>query len=208
MVKSYIISQTNNSFAWLPMRCGTHTLTWILLHYDFENYFLDEDKLPNLQHKEDFTRFEHDLFFPPNHKELNFICSVRNPYDRVFSLFKMRHSPTTMILTKKVPNLSEFEKFVDEIYSGENNNLQNNTPKFDIRFPDFIIKTESMYEDLTKIPFIKDSQLNKCGILKKMCEKKIYSSNHIKTEDYLTPKIKEKIFQVFRRDFEVFGYKK
>jgi hypothetical protein len=75
--------------------------------------------------------------------------------------------------------------------------------------PDYIIKTENLYEDLIKIPFIKESDLNNSGVLKNFCNKKINeSSNKLNPEEYLTPHIKEIIYNISSDHFDLFGYEK
>lgn len=75
--------------------------------------------------------------------------------------------------------------------------------------PTYIIKKENLYGDLLKIPFISESNLNQCGILKEMCNKKINSSFEIKYRDeFLDNQNKNLIYDFFEKDFDYFKYSK
>jgi hypothetical protein len=77
------------------------------------------------------------------------------------------------------------------------------------RSPDYLIRTENLYEDILKIPFIRDSDLNTSGILKNFCDKKINQSyNQLNPEEYLTPRIKEHIHSLCSDHFDLFGYER
>ena len=80
---------------------------------------------------------------------------------------------------------------------------------FDERVPDYILRSENLYQDYLKIPFIVDSKLNKCGILEDICNRKINKgSGTLDIENYLTSSVKEKIYKMFQSHFELFGYQK
>ena len=77
------------------------------------------------------------------------------------------------------------------------------------RSPDYLIRTENLYEDILKLPFIRDSDLNSSGILKNFCDKKINQSyNQLNPEEYLTPRIKEIIHSLSSDHFDLFGYER
>jgi hypothetical protein len=89
------------------------------------------------------------------------------------------------------------------------NSLFDDINKFNERTPDFLIRTETIYDDLLKIPFIKNSKLNQCGILEEMCRKKINSSfESEEDEKLLSLEIKTKIYSFFKPHFEIFNYSK
>jgi hypothetical protein len=134
---------------------------------------------------------------------MSFICTIRNPYHRVFSLFSKRFLTST-----EKPKIEEFEDFFHERV--ENNiEFTKTINMFDERVPDYILRSENLYQDYLKIPFIVDSKLNKCGILEDICNRKINKgSGTLDIENYLTSSVKEKIYKMFQSHFELFGYQK
>ena len=83
------------------------------------------------------------------YKDYKIICNTRNPYSRVYSLFKNFYHYTTDkgidsfrdYLKYKLPNIGLLELSLK--------------PKL-VRHPNYIIRLEYMREDLSKIPFIYD----------------------------------------------------
>lgn len=210
-MKLYTISFTHKSFLWLPSKTASTTLSWILYHFDFENYSLINNELSELILREDRPHFGHEFYLPPNHQELSFIVSARNPYDRIFSFFKMQYAISLNSFLKNSigkPEKDFFNQFVDKIISGVPvANFVGTTPSFDNRLPDYIIRLENLYEDLLKIPFIKNSDLNKYGFLEKMCKKRLNKNIELDKDYYLDDSVREKIYQFMKKDFEIYGYK-
>jgi hypothetical protein len=147
------------------------------------------------------THFGHNTIFPPNHEELSFICAIRNPYRRVLSMYQSH---------AKDPSIENFEKFIDErVIKNTNLPIFKFSSFFKDRIPNYFIRTENLYEDIIKIPFIKDSDLNSSGVLKNFCDKKINKSyNQLNPDEYLTPHIKEIIYNISSDHFDLFGYER
>ena len=210
-IQTYTISEKHKTFVWLPSKCATHLISWVLSYFEFSSISMNMDTnqihrvLPNQT-----THFGHNTILPPNHNELSFICSIRHPYQRVLSMYQFMHQSQKSFET---PNVANFEKFINKTIV--NNKQESNftffgfSETFKDRMPNYIIKTENLYEDLIKIPFIKESDLNNSGVLKNFCNKKINeSSNKLNPEEYLTPQIKEIIYNFSSDHFNLFGYEK
>lgn len=173
-----------------------------LAYFEFSSVAIDTETnqvhriMPNQS-----THFGHSTIFPPNHEELSFICTVRNPYHRILSMYQSQ---------VKDPSVSDFEKFIDErIVKNNNIPLFKFSSFFSNRNPDYLIRTENLYDDIIKIPFIRDSDLNSSGVLKNFCDKKINKSyNQLNPDEYLTPNIKEIIHNLSSDHFDLFGYER
>ena len=203
--KTYILSLSNNSFVWLPPKTGSSFVSWVLGHFDFWWYRYDELRSDYKLMMTDLAHFGHDCQLPPNHENFNFICTTRNPYDRMVSYYLMNFSDL-----HDEPTSENFENFIEHFFSKEKHSLfYRSNSIFNFRKPDYSIRLENLYEDLLEIPFIKISKLNSCGILEEMCSKKIKKGFEFENKQYLyTDKTREKVYNHFKKDFELFGYTK
>ena len=201
-IDTYTISEKHKAFVWLPPKCATNFVSWVLAYFEFSSVAIDTETnqvhriMPNQS-----THFGHSTIFPPNHEELSFICTVRNPYHRVLSMYQSQ---------VKNPSVSDFEKFIDErIVKNNNTPLFKFSSFFSKKNPDYLIRTENLYDDIIKIPFIRDSDLNTSGVLKNFCDKKINKSyNQLNPDEYLTPNIKKIIHNLSSDHFDLFGYER
>ena len=200
-IQTYTISEKHKSFVWLPPKCATNFISWVLAYFEFSSVAMDTETnqihriMPNQS-----THFGHSTIFPPNHEEFSFICAIRNPYHRVLSMYQSQ---------VKDPSVGDFEKFIDERIVINKLLLFKFSSSLNDRSPDYLIRTENLYEDILKIPFIRDSDLNTSGILKNFCDKKINQSyNQLNPEEYLTPRIKEHIHSLCSDHFDLFGYER
>ena len=201
-IETYTVSEKHKAFVWLPPKCATNFISWVLAYFEFSSVAMDTET--NQIHKimpNQSTHFGHSAILPPNHEELSFICAIRNPYHRVLSMYQSH---------AKDPSIENFEKFIDErIIKNSHNPIFKFSEILNNRSPDYLIRTENLYEDILKIPFITDSDLNSSGILKNFCDKKINQSYHqLNPEEYLTPRIKEIIHSLSSDHFDLFGYER
>ena len=201
MQNNFTISKKNNSYVWLPVKTASSTLSWILGHFDFSRSFIDGNN--NVIMENDILHFGHSTVHPPNSENLTFICSMRNPYDRFFSFFKMTTKFSQKLITKE-----NFDIFFEEEMSKKSSLLQQSANIFEKRKPDFLIRSENFYEDLVKIPFIGNSKLNNCGILEEMCQKKIWKTVELNIDDFISTEQKQQIYILFKEHFEIGGYSK
>lgn len=196
----YTISEDYNSFLWLPAKTASTTLGWIFTHFNFysgryeSGNFIKED---NVIH-----HFGHILLLPPKNQDMIFICSTRHPYDRALSFYKS----FGVQRTGGFPTKEGFEWYFRNFIMEEHSLYLQSLKMIGNRMPDYFIRAENMYEDLIKIPFVKNSKLNNCGILIDMCNKKLNNTESTELETYLTSEIKEKIYTRFKKHFDLFGY--
>jgi hypothetical protein len=200
-IETYTISEKHKSFVWLPPKCATNSISWVLGYFEFSSVAIDTET--NQIHKimpNQTTHFGHNTIFPPNHEELLFISAIRNPY----------HTALSMYGHAKDPSVDNFEKFIDErIIKNTHYPMFKFSSLFKDRMPDYLIRTENLYDDIIKIPFIRDSDLTSSGVLKNFCDKKMNKSyNQLNPEEYLTPHIKEMIYNISSDHFDLFGYER
>ena len=172
---------------WLaPPRTGTRGLTRIFHFLGFQNVGNPNKKFDSMNYTHGYPTLNefigHDV-----------IISVRNPYGRLYSLYENYFKTSAT-------NYKTFEKFIDDL-----DEAQLNMPTFKIfTFPvNFVVRLENQYEDLIKIPFVRENFTDKQLKLMTTHEKEI----HDWTKEY-SPKMKEKVYYFFKYQFDAFGYKK
>ena len=196
----YTISEDYNSFLWLPAKTASTTLGWVFTHFNFytgnfkNGNFVKED---NVIH-----HFGHILLLPPKNRDMIFVCSTRHPYDRALSFYKSFGIPRT----GGVPSKEGFEWYFKNFIMEEHSLFLQSVKTTEDRMPDYFVRAENMYEDLIEIPFVRNSKLNKCDILKDMCERKLNNSEPLELGIYMTDEIKEIIYTRFKKHFDVLGY--
>jgi hypothetical protein len=200
-IETYTISEKHKAFVWLPPKCASNFISWVLAYFEFSSIALDtETNQINKIRTNLSTHFGHSTILPPNHEELLFICAIRHPYNRVLSAYQS---------LAENPSVDDFKKFIDERVNIHNSPWFKFSSSFKDRSPDYLIRTENLCEDILKIPFIKNSDLNSSGVLKNFCERKINKSYHqLNPEEYLTPNIKEIIHNLSSDHFDLFGYER
>lgn len=198
----FTLSKKNNCILWLPPKSASTLLSWILFHFEFHKYFFNPETNELIQEEQFLIHLGHHLKLPPNHISMDLLCAVRNPYDKVLSFSKMH------VTDKEDFSKEFFEKNLENILRNPNSLLFQSSKIFEQRIPNLIVRAENLYEDLIKIPFIRDSKLNNCGILEEMCSNKLNKTFDIDHNSILTPTTKEKIYETFRNEFELFGYSK
>jgi hypothetical protein len=156
---------------WAPERCATKLVADIFSNYDFEY-----KESINSEPKELTSPYHsHKIFVPEEFNDFKIVCSIRNPYDRVLSLFTNFTSVgSEMVYTKKDNQLfiNGFSNFVNQLLcysqvrkfdldSEKNVLLKNYVAKYDFddRIPDYFIRMEHLKEDLSKLDFIAESPL-------------------------------------------------
>lgn len=175
---------------WAPERCGTKALAHIFSKLGFDFYHNLSDYKQNK--KIDYQ--SHEIEIPEELSDYKVIFSTRNPYDRVLSLFTNftnvgRNS--TYLKGSEDVFIKKYSIFLDELFFGRNKQekpiLNNYILKYHLndRVPDSIIKMESMVEDLSKINFIKNSELWKSGYVQDY----LSDNDHIVKRSYKFNKI-------------------
>jgi len=157
--------------------------------------------------KDDTLRIrDHERLIPKGKESYIKIVSIRNPYDRILSQYKMVTRKQRQVNSDK--NWLTFEEFIDySIYLNKyipDDTLYNNLYQ---RFPmwkffstvgkiDYFIRLEHIQKDFNALPFINE----KVHIIKRNV------GNYIKNS--LNDKIIEKINVWAGKDFELYGYTK
>jgi hypothetical protein len=150
---------------WAPERCGTKALAHIFSKLGFEFYV--NGVKSNYQ--------SHEIKIPDELSDYKIIFSIRNPYDRVLSLFtNFTNVGKNSLYMKGNENVfvQKYEIFLNELFSNTNKQvekpiLKNYIQKYSLngKGPDSIIRLESMVEDLSKIEFVKNSDIWKSGYI-------------------------------------------
>lgn len=168
------ISKEHKVIWWAPERTATEVIGIIFskLGFDFNR---DGEMVVNVE--SDLT-LSHDEGILENDLDYRIICNVRNPYDRIFSIFmnfdilKML-PPTKEIKPKLIPY---FHKWVKSYFEknklmvkindyGKVNITSESLKKFTFRnrLPDYFIRVENLVEDLEGLDFVKNSSEWKNG---------------------------------------------
>ena len=150
---------------WAPERCGTKALAHVFSKLGFEFYV--NGVKSNYQ--------SHEIKIPDELSDYKIIFSVRNPYDRVLSLFtNFTNVGKNSLYMKGNENVfvQKYEIFLNELFSNTNKQvekpiLKNYIQKYSLngKGPDSIIRLESVVEDLSKIEFVKNSDIWKSGYI-------------------------------------------
>jgi hypothetical protein len=194
------ISDKYKTFVWTPERTGSNHFTNIIRKLGFKSHFFENDKL----FKVDGLQLSSHCKFFENHWDYSFILSTRNPYSNYMSFAAVGYMSFTLENQKIVRERIERE-FQFPLIPG------NCCHCFHIRTPDYFVRTESLYEDYLKIPFIKNHEINLSGELERLCKEKINSSPSV-IENYwkkfYDQDMADLVYYNNINSFELFGYSK
>jgi hypothetical protein len=164
------ISHEHKTIWWAPEKTGSKVTSHILKNYDFFYY----ERYPNSEQRRLCDPYHsHYIIFPDEYSDYEVICSIRNPYDRILSIF-INFSRLSLVYTKD--NIEyyrkRFEIFIKEMFLSPN--LTQNLPyapdspnlgrylkkvNFSDKVPDVFIRMENLENDLKSINFIKNTDL-------------------------------------------------
>jgi hypothetical protein len=195
-------SEQERLAVFLPPKTGTIHATFILNHFNFKTNIYGKDD--DLILEEDYIVHHHNQLIPKGYEDYDVIYTTRNPYTRLLSMYSYQKKITKFDLP--------YTKTFKEYFADSANNLWS---QIDYGFsfikpPKYILRMEHLYHDYTQIPFIRDSKLNKSGVLYDLCEKKI----HAKPQDtkslreYYTQDMADHVYETFKPYFDVTGYDK
>jgi len=79
-----------------------------------------------------------------------------------------------------------------------------------VKPPKHILRLEHLYDDYIQIPFIRDSKLNKSGVLYELCKKKMHSKKQEtkSLKEYYTQDMADHLYETFKPYFDLTGYDK
>ena len=186
------ISHEHKIIWWAPERCGTKATAHIFSKLGFE-YFFGADETKKHITDDGINYQSHNIEFPEKYNDYKIICSIRNPYDRMLSIFlNFTNTGSSFVCTKNRLQtfVKTYEAFIREmlLYNKVTTvedlkirPIQNSylyKYRFESRIPDFFIKMESLEEDLGKLDFVRDSEIWKSG----------YIQHYLKNNDYINKK--------------------
>lgn len=177
-------SEKYNCFWIAPPRTGTRGLCQILNFLGFHHKTKPLMLIPSFN-------FTHELPPPEIVGNSETLISVRNPYGRLFSIYK-----NFFFLGKK----TTFEDYVKNIFP---THLNHHVFGYFHFKPTYFVRLENQYDDLQKIPFVKktfkDNQL------------KLLTSHSKELDNWeveYTEEMKDIVFKYLKNQFEMFGYEK
>lgn len=189
------LSREHKAFIWLQAKCATTLAMGVTENFGFKNYLVKNNII-------DFTQTSpgqhHVPCFFEGHEDYFFILTVRNPYHRIFSEYAQNPNG----------NKKDFLKVLERKMMTP---LQNMKPYFDFseRFPDYIIRVESAYEDYMKIPFIATSQYAKNKELLKLVNSiPNKRKNSLEMKNFYDQDIADLVYYGHIQYFEKFNYDK
>jgi hypothetical protein len=195
-------SNIHKSILWTPPKTGSAHATFIFTHFDFVTEYFDEESEINNTRIVSQILHHHNCGITERLKGYDVISTTRNPYARLLSGFFY-----TTKLEKTELNVQNFRKFfVTQIdYPTILSHGYYGYPQI----PKHFIRLENLYEDYIKIPFVRDSKLNQCGLLYDLCNKKINDSKKsASTKDFFTMDMVDYLYSNFRNLFDIDGYEK
>jgi hypothetical protein len=204
---------------WAPERCATKALAKVFSNFEF-SYKMSEDLNPRKLLE---PYHSHEIFIPEEFSDFEVICSMRNPYDRVLSLFTNFDSVgRTTVYTKnnKETLINNFNYFVDGLLSyadvrklepdpNKNKMLKKYITKyeFETRVPDLFIRVENLLGDLEKVDFIRESDEWVSGKIKNyLTENEFIRKRPYKFNQIYTFETAQKVYNYFQKHFFICDY--
>lgn len=215
------ISHEHKIIWWAPERCGTKATANIFRKLGFE-FFQDETETSKFKMDDGTDYQSHNIKYPEKYGDYKIICSIRNPYDRMSSIFSnFTNVGKSFVYTKNNPQklTDTYGSIIKQIlpynYLVNHENLEK-TPmqssyltkyRFDTQIPDFFIKMESLEEDLGKLDFVRESEIWKSGYIHDY----LIKNQHIrlrpyKFNDIYTFESAKRVYEYHKKQFIICGY--
>lgn len=207
---------TENRMIWLaPERCATQITKKILSNYDFTFAVpCEQDKNSNFLERRHF----HSNIIDEPYKDFQTILNVRNPYDIVFSFYVNNYISKPLTIDSK--NVKEnFNNWILKVFLNHgyyvflcpiynNDDSQFNKWKFDDdKQPDYVLRVESLFDDIIKIPFIFDNPKTNKEHIKNIIQDNGYLNKRYHIFDQLYDfKSAQLVYHFFKPYFYKFGY--
>jgi hypothetical protein len=178
------------NYQWIaPERTGSRKVSEVLAYYDFK---CDGKVLNSFG----YYNYNHDIEPNKEGPDYKVICNARNPYGRVYSLFKNFYPPI------EDKSKEGFRKYLTEDLPKGQMMKMIVQPKWDKPF-DYVIRLEHMKDDLMKLPFILDVLTED--------QVDILSSHGKEIEDweqFYDDDMKEIVYRYTEHQFKLWGYEK
>lgn len=204
---------------WAPERCATKLVADIFSNYDFEY-----KETPDSDPKELTSPYHsHTIFVPEEFHDFKIVCSIRNPYDRVLSLFtNFTDVGSQIVYTKNTKDkfINRFSEFVKQLLQySEVRKLDPDPEKnivlrkycakydFDDRIPDHFIRMEYLKEDLSKLNFILESSLWKSNFFDSfISDNPFINLKPYRFDEVYTYESAQIVFNYFKKHFFLCNY--
>ena len=196
-------SEKEKFILFLPAKTGTVHASFIFNHFDFTTDIL-EQHTEEVYFRYDSVIHHHSMNVPQRYNSYSIICTARNPYTRLISAY---HNSNNNSKTVGKPFVDFKEYFSKSLNEGNLFFVDN----FSFRQkPHYFLRVERLYHDYIQIPFIRNSKLNKSGILYELCNKKIHVTreNRKPTWEYYTQDMADALYSEHKTYFETVGYDK
>jgi hypothetical protein len=178
------------NYQWIaPERTGSRKVSEILVYYDFKCNDRAIYAVGNYN-------YNHDI--EPNEEGTDYkvICNARNPYGRVYSLFKNFFHPI------KDKSKEGFREYLTEYLPKYYQMKMVVQPKWEKPF-DYVIRLEHMKDDLMKLPFILDV------LTESQIEMLVSHGVEIENwEEFYDDDMKEIVYKYTEHQFKLWGYEK
>jgi hypothetical protein len=196
-------SEQERLAVFLPGKTGTMHATFMLNHFNFKTNTYGKDNR-ELILEEDYVIHHHCEVIPKGYEHYNVIYTVRNPYTRLVSMY---HHDERITRDKETTPKTFKQYFSNKVNNGR---FHMNIGFNFIKIPRYLLRMEHLYEDYIKIPFIRDSKLNKSGVLYDLCNKKIHTKNQETKplREYYTQDMADHVYETLKPYFDLTGYDK
>ena len=177
-------------FEWIaPERTGSRKVAEVLNYYGFKRN--NQPIFMTVSYK-----YGHAVKFNELYSGYKVICNARNPYGRVYSIFKNFYN---MIRDKSIVGFKQYLT---------NNLIQGQTLKMVLspepnRSYDYVVRLEHMVDDLLKLPFISDVLTE--TQLKMICS---HGKEIEDWREFYDDEMKEIVYNLTKYQFEKWGYEK
>ena len=212
------ISHKHKIIWWAPERTGTKITREIFLNYDFLVFDSKIDKEnPMMGHDVSHSNRIQDEF-----SDYVLISNIRNPYDRIFSIFlttfyenialeKNKHSEIRKSFNNWVHYTFKRKKLLVELdTNGSPKNVDKNYFEkwvFKGVQPSFFIRIENLIEDLEKLDFIKSDVTWDSVKIRKKVENNIFKNNRaVKFDKMYDVDSAKLIYVYFKSVFNLIPY--
>ena len=174
----------------MPATCGTTHAVNIFKNFDKDSIFIHSHKI--------------DLF--DGHWSYDLISLQRNPYSRYVSIFNSLVGHDKSLGLNKVRN--NFNVFLNSTF--QNSDTLKYILKYHERNPDYFIRLEQLFEDYSKIPFIKKTNFYKSGQLELECSipKNKNNTNGFTWKELYTPQTADLVYYNTSLIFDLCDYDK
>ena len=212
------ISHEHRTIWWAPERAGTKITRQILSNY---NFLVFDPKIGDeVSLEKRYTSHLNEI--PEKYSNYKLICNVRNPYDRIFSIFlTTRYDNIVIEKNGHKSVIDDFNKWVINVFEprkttvGINPDYSINDINYDFfskwtfeqKIPDFFIKMENLREDLEKLDFIKSDPNWNSSKIDEILENNIFRTRKsLKFDQVYNFESAKRVYFFYKRVFNIVPY--